>query len=936
MVALHFGRFVVLPALVVLGISCIQTNRPKTITESPHPGMMKIAASGKSFPLGTNDSLANHDEKPAMPVSFSYDYWIDTTEVTQGNYQEVMGSNPVPDTSAYGKGAKYPVYYVSWFDAALFCNAKSKKLGLDTVYSYYNVNRRIQGSVYDLIGLRIHYDRNGIRLPTEAEWEYAALEASSKEPFASPSDSISALSDAWYINDANGITHPAAVKMPNALGLYDMAGNVFEWTEDWKGPHVAKPVVNPGGSQESDPDFERVIKGGSFKNSIFSLRATCRSATYPTAASSACEYVGFRCALGAIPNPSFVTSDTASLLTNPVDMVVNDMRPILGTSQAKIVFVNVTNWIRTLCMIDYSEPRPHIREFTDVRSVYLPVISPDGRFVAFCNRDVGFGDSSSVFIRSLDSIRSPVTRLPANAAYAPRWWVNHATGDTLLVYTNSAIDNNLAEWSATKTYLQKITGGYPSGVPAELIGNGSFHDGLSRDGNYAATGYTRLLMRNLQTGEEKQLFVAPLNGKPPAGPTQVCNVSICPDSAHPDRCMFLDFGSTSSTLVGAPYGVHQYIFIADFSGAVVSWLKYPDGENSWDYPKWSTDKRYAVATARDASDNGHSVFVVSLTQNMYARLLEGFEIDHPFLWVGPMVYNGDALSSDSLGHYDDPPIDAFEEEAAYKMQLFWKMHDSVEIAVVGNSMAAHGIDCREIKGYVSINMAWPAAGLEGFDIWIRDYIIPHCPNIKLILLGPDPSFFYLKNGDNTWETGIGTSIGYLYDKNHQFWRPTLPPFFSSVMALAPKIGGYVDSLLGQYPGPCNGWGGPNPVLEGTIAWDTSLTEYKENISTLRSLARDLAALQIHLVVVNFPQSPAYKTTDHYNRYGPSWNTAHYVISQLASLEPDSNSFYHFYDADLDGNHDYGDQDAMDCNHLCPTGAIKLTTRLDSLIHAVLR
>jgi formylglycine-generating enzyme required for sulfatase activity len=75
-----------------------------------------------------------------------------------------------------------------------------------------------------------------------------------------------------------------------------MAGNVFEWTNDLKGPHVAKPVTNPIGAQNANNEFERVIKGGSFEHGIFNLRPTCRSATYPTAASSSCEYVGFRCA----------------------------------------------------------------------------------------------------------------------------------------------------------------------------------------------------------------------------------------------------------------------------------------------------------------------------------------------------------------------------------------------------------------------------------------------------------------------------------------------------------------------------------------------------------------------------------------------------------------------------------------------------------------
>ena len=517
MIALHFERFVLLPTVIVLALSCAQTSQPQTTADSPHPGMRRIAASGKSFLMGTNDSLANYDEKPAMPVTFSCDYWIDTTEVTQGSYLDIMGTNPVPDTSAYGKGALNPVYNVSWFDAALFCNAKSKRLRLDTVYSYYSVSRNPGGSVNDLVGVYIHYDKDGIRLPTEAEWEFAAREGSSRELFTSSADSALASSCAWYIRNSNGTSHITAAKVPNALGLYDLAGNVFEWTGDWKGPHVSRAVTNPIGAEEHNQQIERVIKGGSFEHTIYNLQPTCRSATYSTAAFSSCEYVGFRCARGIIPNPVFVSQDTSLVSTNPVDMVISDMRLVVGTAVAKLVFVNVSNQIRTLCYIDYSEPSPQIHEFADMQDACLPAISPDGRYVAFCTRNVGFGDISHIWIRSLDSLHSPLIRLITDFAYMPRWWVNGANGDTFLVYTNSSIDNNLPDWSSTSTFLQKMAGGKPSQTPTTLIPDGSFHDGISANGQYAVTGFTRLLMRDLVSGEQRQLFVSPLNGKSSTG-----------------------------------------------------------------------------------------------------------------------------------------------------------------------------------------------------------------------------------------------------------------------------------------------------------------------------------------------------------------------------------------------------------------------------------
>ena len=125
--------------------------------------------------------------------------------------------------------------------------------------------------------------------------------------------------------------------------------------------------------------------------------------------------------------------------------------------------------------------------------------------------------------------------------FVPRWWINRNTGDTCLIFTNSAISDADASWPSTETFMVKISGGQQAGQPIELVSNGSFHDGLSYNGQYIVTGFTSLLMKDLQANTVKQLFLPPFNGKDSTGSTQACNASICPDSAHPDRCMFLRF-----------------------------------------------------------------------------------------------------------------------------------------------------------------------------------------------------------------------------------------------------------------------------------------------------------------------------------------------------------------------------------------------------------
>ena len=539
-------------------------------TDLVFPGMHKLIVAGKSFLQGANDSLALSDEKPVMNVELSYDFCLDTTDVTQREYFDITGMRPVSDTSAYGTGDQFPVYYVSWFDAILFCNEKSKKNGLDTVYDYFGAPNRQNGSVYALAGVQIHYERNGFRLPTEAEWEFAAREGTSTIPFPHLRDSAEAQSYAWYGINSSNHTHPVGTLSPNKFGLYNMAGNVYDWTNDWKAPHCAMAVINPLGGAEPDDAFEKIIKGGSFRHDFYSLRPSRRSATYPTTLSSTAEYIGFRCARGAIPNGIFISSDTVALTLNSVDCALADLQPVAGTSQARLVFINITNNLRTLCYIDFSKSFPYVHSFDDVNNVYVPTISPNGKYVAYSTRDdEGLSGAASAYVRSLDSLSTAPVKIPCDSAYVPRWWVDLAVKDTYLIYTNSSIDNTSGIWPSTQTSMIKMTGKNPVGVPQALTTDGSFHDGRSVSGQFIVTSYKGLVMRDLVIHADRKLFVYPYNGKDAGDPSQVCNASITPDTANFDRCLFLDFGSQQSTLIGSGYGIHEYIFMAEYPGNVL-------------------------------------------------------------------------------------------------------------------------------------------------------------------------------------------------------------------------------------------------------------------------------------------------------------------------------------------------------------------------------
>ena len=138
------GKIIVIIAMTILCVP-LSPDRDRP-ADAPHPGMRKIQSAGTSFHQGWNDKHASYDERPGMQTSFTYDYWIDTTEVTQKQYCDVTGKRPVAAGSLYGAGDNYPVYKVSWFDAVLYCNARSRAEGFDTVYVYSGTKTLSNGS----------------------------------------------------------------------------------------------------------------------------------------------------------------------------------------------------------------------------------------------------------------------------------------------------------------------------------------------------------------------------------------------------------------------------------------------------------------------------------------------------------------------------------------------------------------------------------------------------------------------------------------------------------------------------------------------------------------------------------------------------------------------------------------------------------------------
>ena len=194
-----------------------------------------VYVEGGTFDMGATTeqgSDADSDEYPVHSVTLS-GYYIGMYEVTQELWEAVMGSNP-----SWFKGAQNPVERVSWND----CQNFIKKLNSLTGRTF--------------------------RLPTEAEWEYAARGGNQSRHYKySGSGNIGNV--AWYYDNSGSSTHAVGTKSPNELGIYDMSGNVYEWCSDWYGGYSAGAQTNPQGPSAGSG---RVLRGGSWG----SLAGNCR------------------------------------------------------------------------------------------------------------------------------------------------------------------------------------------------------------------------------------------------------------------------------------------------------------------------------------------------------------------------------------------------------------------------------------------------------------------------------------------------------------------------------------------------------------------------------------------------------------------------------------------------------------------------------------
>lgn len=248
--------------------------------ENPLLSLVKI--DGGTFMMGSKDDtkIAENDEQKQHEVKVN-SFELNQLEVTVWEWKQYCKktNTKLPKTPSWGWKDNYPITNVTWYDVIKYCNWLSKQDGLKPAYKF-------AGPL-----VVCDFNANGYRLPTEAEWEYAAKGGNkSKNTFFAGSNDSNEV--AWHAKNSDKRPHSVGTKLPNELGIHDMSGNVWEWCWDWynKDYYKTEDGNNPKGPIRGE---KKSVRGGSWDSQESYLRTANRISTLPDVTN---EFYGFRLA----------------------------------------------------------------------------------------------------------------------------------------------------------------------------------------------------------------------------------------------------------------------------------------------------------------------------------------------------------------------------------------------------------------------------------------------------------------------------------------------------------------------------------------------------------------------------------------------------------------------------------------------------------------
>lgn len=931
-----FGKVLFLVPFLLVFFGCdtffgehVWLNAPVE-ADNAHDGLILIKASkvknssgGTLSYLGTYASSAKASERPQLRAALNYDFSMGMHEVTCAEFKSIMGTTF--DERCNGEDSDLlPVTKVTYYDAVLYSNERSKREGYDTSYSYTLTTFDGNGNCISMEGLVFHPEVDAYRLPTEAEWLMAA-------------DRDWNPSGEWNAQNS-GFEPKNVCSYPRLHGEFcDMGGNVKEWVSDWLGYFKDTTITNYVGGPDGGVLGERVIKGGSYRNEPSAIKLYSRGDVYVVTSAAKSEYLGFRIAFGKIPGAVWMGRDGKARDSRIIPMAsATNIKNAFDTYRTKLVFRNdVTG---NLAYVDYVNGTLSVTEISDSIDSFHPDISPDGRLVVYCTGMEGVSGKSEAYIRSLSTSNTKPLKVKVDGNVSiPRWRVLE-NGDTAIVYVSDAGNNkDDGEFKSKSTWMVTYGNGR-FGTPQKLF-DGAYHGGISDDYKLAVTGARLLRARVAPAGGT----LADAHDTVWYNGEQACNVSLATDGSK--RVAFLDFGGkTGAEFVGESYGTHERLLIADSTGKLIKAIASPEGF-SFDHAEWALnyvspdpDGGLIVATLTNANGAHTKVVLVNVGDGSILDLVEGDELWHPSIWRKKIyVPETDKLDPDSAGVYLRPSDKWESVIMRYKMELLWKYRDSANVVILGSSRPMFGVTPLGFnKKFFAVNFGQTPNSIYMSRDYLDHYIFNHMMNLKYIVVSLDIDFWHKVDGpygDNFFYTDFRNYPGYIYDENHDFWKDGYP---EGLLEFTENSVGSSDERYymkdrGRYSNAnCGSWREEPEIEQDSLYLDEHRNLIDDSKDALLTIIKEAAKRDIRVVGLIFPQSPAYAETGAFGRYGLRRSSAEKLINELKSLNKEYPNFV-VMDENKMGKHDYTDMMAVDEDHLCYGGSVVLTSRLNDLL-----
>jgi hypothetical protein len=269
------------------------------------------------------------------------------------------------------------------------------------------------------------------------------------------------------------------------------------------------------------------------------------------------------------------------------------------------------------------------------------------------------------------------------------------------------------------------------------------------------------------------------------------------------------------------------------------------------------------------------------------------------------------------------------------MELLWQYKDKADVVIIGSSRAQHGVAPMELsEEFFGVNLAFIGNTLSGSEFLYDNYIIPHMSKVKYIVSSID-----IDRGFNTFSGSFFNGRakicpGYVYDKDHNYWKDGYPEGLAELTYDSPGISSYANKYrqtrgLDSIPG-ASVWEEMPQVDSDSNLYRRSPGSYRTNFNSLKKMVETAHEKGIYFIGVVFPQNPNYKKTGAFGRYGIPRSEAPILLQEIADLSKTYPNFI-LFDENKMGDHDYTGDMAYDRDHLAYPGAIHFTARLDSLL-----